>query len=114
MGLEGHWIIESMLVDGELATPIEGIEITLDVEGDRVSGGAMNRFMGGLGADTLLGMMAATRMVGLPEIMSQEQVFLSHIQSVDSYEADRRNLTVDGEVVPVLCRAGSGKPLEEE
>jgi len=46
--------------------------------------------------------------------MSQEQVFLSHLRSVDSYEADRMNLTVDGEVVLVLRRTGSGQPLEEE
>ena len=53
-------------------------------------------------------------MAGPPEIMSQEQVFLSHLQSVDSYEDDRMNLPVDDEVVLVLHRAGTGQPLEEE
>ncbi|MEX0863699.1 MAG: hypothetical protein WD269_02355 [Acidimicrobiia bacterium] len=66
MSIEGRWIIESMLVDGGLAPQIEGTEIILDVEGDRVSDDANNRFMAGLGENTLFGMMAATRMTGPP------------------------------------------------
>lgn len=108
MDLDGHWAVEAFAIGGELQPLLPDTEATLEIEGDRVGGKAtINRFMGSLGDETLFGPLATTLMAGPPELMAQEQFYLSHLGKADSYEiaGDELRLISDGLVVVVLRRS---------
>ena len=107
--LEGSWVVESIRVEDALAPPVS--ELTLEVQGDRVAGKALNRIVGSLGGDKVFGNMATTRMAGPPEIMEEEGLFLKYLSTVDEVLPDRLELMVEGVPVLVLRRR---EPSEEE
>jgi heat shock protein HslJ len=109
MVLDGKWVVESMRVEGELVAP--GSRLTLEVEGGRVTGKALNRIVGSLDEHRLFEEMATTRMAGPPEIMAEEAVFLRHLSLVDEAVPDRVHLTAEGVPMLVLRRR---EPDEEE
>jgi heat shock protein HslJ len=110
MDLEGTWVVETIAVGGELVPPLEGTTATLEFEGDRVGGNAtVNRFRGGMGDETLFGPLATTLMAGPEDHMTQEHVYLRHLERIDAFEIenDEMRLLSDGLVVVTLHRGGS-------
>jgi hypothetical protein len=85
--------------------------LTIEVQGDRVTGKAINRIIGSVGQERLFGDMATTRMAGPPEIMEEEDVFLRHLSLVSEAIPDRLQLRAGGVPVLVLRRR---EPDEEE
>lgn len=84
--------------------------MTLEVEGDRVTGSAgINRYMGPWDEERLFGLLATTLMGGPPELMSQEQIYLGHLEAADSYETedDEIRFVADGLVIVTMRRAGT-------
>ncbi len=113
MDLEGTWVVETIAVGGELVPPLEGTTATLEFQGDRVGGNAtVNRFMGGMGGDTLFGLLATTLMAGPEDHMTQEQIYLAHLEKADAYEIekDEMRLLSDGLVLVTLRRTGAEGP----
>lgn len=106
MSLEGSWAVETLAVSGELVRPLDGGKpLTLDVDGDHVSGSSgVNRFMGSMGGEAIFSPLATTRMAGPEELMAQESIFLALLDSVDSIETSDsgRFLVADGLVVLTL------------
>jgi heat shock protein HslJ len=103
-------VVESFAVGGELVPPLRGTKLTLEFIGDRVAGSAgVNRFMGVVTNDPVFGPLATTLMAGSEDHMTQERVYLDHLGSVDSYEADTDELRLiaDGLVVVVLKHPGT-------
>jgi heat shock protein HslJ len=75
--------------DGDLFDALpEGIEITLNFDGDRINGDAgCNNFMGTLTTDgdaLMIGPLAGTKMMCAPEIMEQEDRFFALLPSVET------------------------------
>jgi len=90
-------------VGGELVPPLRGTELTLEFLEDRVSGSAgVNRFMGVVTKDPMFGPLAITLMAGSEDHMSQERIYLDHLSSVDSCEADTDDLRLIAEGLVVV------------
>jgi heat shock protein HslJ len=100
--LDGSWVVESIRVGAELTPPSS--ELTLEIDGDRVTGKALNRIVGTLGVDKVFGNMAATRMAGPPEIMEEERLFLQCLSAVDEVVPSRLVLLSAGSTLLVLRR----------
>lgn len=108
--IEGKWEVVLLMGDGEMVAPISGSEMTLEFDGGRVAGMAtINRFMGQLGDDRVLGPLATTMMAGPPVMMEQEQRFLRLLAEADSTEIDpdRLSLFADGVEILTLTPAGT-------
>lgn len=91
--------------------PIPGPKpLSLEFEGDRFSGSAgVNRFMGQIGDEAPFPLVATTLMAGPENLMTQEQVFLRLLESVDTIEASENGmfLLADGLVIVTLISAGT-------
>jgi len=109
LSLEGSWAVETLAVGGELVGPLDGGKpLTLDVDGDQVSGSSgLNRFMGSMSEEKVFSTLATTRMAGPEALMAQEAVFLAHLESADSIEVSDsgRFLLADGLIVLTLVPA---------
>jgi len=98
-GLDGtSWTLRGFR-DGDLFDPVpEDIEINLTFDGDSVSGSAgCNNFMGifTVDGDVLsFGPLAGTKMLCPPQVMQQEDLFLTQMSSVETAE-----MTFDGALV---------------
>lgn len=104
--LDGSWTVEAVTIGGELVPLVEGSQITVEFDGDKVHGRAINRFHGSYG-ESGFGPMASTMMAGPQELMNQEHAFLSVLSQVDGVSVERVGLTVDGRIVTVLVRSGT-------
>ena len=111
MSLEGQWVVETLAVGGELVPTLsDGPVLTIDVADGQVSGSAgVNRFSGRLGSDKPFPLLAVTKIAGPEELMAQEDIFLRHLDSVDTVEiADSGILLLsDGLVVVTLSSTGT-------
>ena len=110
MSLDGLWVVESLAVGAELVPPLAGTKLSLEFIEERVSGSAgVNRFMGVVTNDPVFGPLATTLMRGSEDHMSQERIYLDHLGSVDSYEADTDDLLLiaEGLVVVALKHPGT-------
>ncbi len=110
MSLEGAWDVESFAVGGELVPPLEGTRLSLEFLEDRVAGSAgVNRFTGSVSNDPMFGPLATTMMAGDPAHMSQERIYLEHLDTADSYELDEQELRLIAAemVVVTLKRSGT-------
>lgn len=110
MPQEGKWIVDVLAIGGELNPPLEGTEITLEFEGNRVGGNAtINRFTGSLADIGGFGPLATTMMAGPPDHMTQEHLFLRLLARVDSIEVDdeEMHLVSEGLILVELHRVGT-------
>jgi heat shock protein HslJ len=87
--VRGAWVLTHFAYDESVP---DGIEITLQVDGDRIAGkSACNRYSGTLqegeapGDVTLSGTMAVTRMMCPPPLMELEQRYLQALQGLVKY-----------------------------
>jgi heat shock protein HslJ len=91
--LQGDWVLTHFAYDEQVQ---DGIEITLQVEGERIAGTAgCNRYSGALregdapGDVTLegppAGVLAVTRMMCPPALMQSEQRYLQALQGLVQY-----------------------------
>lgn len=114
--LEGRWVVESLSIGGELHDPIEGPDLTLEVNEDgRVGGSAgINRFMGRLDPDGLFGPLATTLMAGPEELMAQEQVYLHLLEAASSVEPIEEGMSlVGGGLILVTLKPAVQAPVSE-
>lgn len=99
----GEWIVENIGGGGIVARS----RVTLDVEGERISGSAgCNRYSGRFLRDAVgitVGPLAATRMACAPALMAQETRFLKLLGGATGY-------LVRGDGALVL-RADSGQTI---
>ncbi len=113
MNHDGLWVVESIAVGGELVPPLPGTDLTLEFVDGRVAGSTgINRFTGAVANDPMFGPLATTMMAGPADHMSQERIYLDHLESIDSYEvdADEMRLITGGLVVVTLERPGTDQP----
>lgn len=104
--VQGDWVLRSGHLDGEQITLVDGWNVTMSVEGDRVGGTAACNGYGGtvgigdefeLGGSFVVGELSWTEMGCEPEVMELEQRFLAALGRVDSYElADTLSLAETG------------------
>ena len=110
MSPDGKWLVEALAIGGELNPPLEGTEISMEFEGDRVGGNAtVNRFMGSFADDGSFGPLATTMMAGPPDHMAQEHLFLTLMEKIDTCEVDSGELRLvsEGLVLVTLRRSGT-------
>jgi heat shock protein HslJ len=108
----GAWVLTHFAYDEKVP---DGIEITLQVEGDRIAGtAACNRYSGALregdtpGDLALTGPLAVTRMMCPPPLMESEQRYLQALQGLVQYSFMAGKLALtwrDGEATSMLLFA---------
>lgn len=104
--VQGDWVLASGHLDGEEIALVDGWNVTMSIDGDRIGGtAACNSFGGtvavrdelGLGGPFVVGELSWTEMGCEPEVMELEQQFLAALGRVDSYElADTLSLAETG------------------
>jgi heat shock protein HslJ len=96
--LQGSWVVERLAIGGELHDPIDGPDLTLEIDGQgRVAGSAgVNRFMGRVVGEGSFGPLATTLMAGPEELMVQERVYLQLLSEVESVEETPEGISLVG------------------
>lgn len=104
--VQGDWVLVSGHLDGEEIALVDGWNVTMSIDGDRIGGtAACNSYGGtvaaegelGLGGPFVVGELSWTEMGCEPEVMELEQQFLAALGRVDSYElADTLSLAETG------------------
>ncbi len=111
--LVGQWDVAAIAdSSGVLAPPGEGTVLTANITETEINGSSgCNSYMGAAvidGSSVSFGPLAGTLMAcAEPDVMDQEQLFLTLLQSADSWEgtAEGVDLTTDGNVVIQLTAA---------
>lgn len=107
---EGTWLVDVLMVDGEMVSPLPGSRMSLEFVEGRVGGGAsINRFMGQFGDELLFGPLATTMMAGPPQLMEQEGRYLGLLSQAESMLVgpDELRLIANGDVIVVLKPEGT-------
>lgn len=99
--LVGDWLLADGTAAGAPMALDDTHQITLTVEGDRVSGqSACNRYLGQVtvsGDSVTFGQLGGTQMACMPEtVMDLEQVYLAALQTIDAGARDGDVLTLSG------------------
>ncbi len=105
--LTGQWDVAALINDSlALAVPVESSSLTATITDTEINGSSgCNSYMGAAsidGSSVSFGPLAGTLMAcAEPEVMDQEQVFVTLLQSVDQWEttSDGVDLKVDGDTV---------------
>jgi len=105
--LTGQWDVAALINDSlALAVPVEGSSLTATITDTEINGSSgCNSYMGAASIDgsaVSFGPLAGTLMAcAEPEVMDQEQVFVTLLQSADEWEAtsDGVDLKVEGATV---------------
>lgn len=95
LGVDGDWVIEDLIVDGERVELHSSWPITVTIQGEMISGtAACNQYAGVIDWSAEAGFgrfvvseLSWTEMACDAHAMAIEQSFLSALQAVDSYEA---------------------------
>lgn len=109
--LEGeNWVVNHLTADGSEVHPIEGSTLTATFDNGTVSGSAgCNNFSGGytLDGDAItIGPLAST-LAFCDGVMDQEQLYLTLLQSADTYEVDGDTMTLSsGGTVSLIFSVG--------
>ncbi len=107
LGVEGEWLVNELIVDAARVKLDPDWPITVSVQGDEVSGtAACNGYSGVIDWSAEAGYgrfvvsdLSWTEMGCAPEVMEVEQLFLTALQAVDSYE-EADGLYVGGTRLP--------------
>ena len=93
--VDGDWMLLSGHLDGEEIVLVDGWNVTMSIDGDRIGGTAACNGYGGtldigdefdLGGSFVVGELSWTEMGCEPEVMELEQQFLATLSQIDSYE----------------------------
>jgi heat shock protein HslJ len=114
LSMTGTWAVTAYRSDEGMVEPsTEGKAAVLVVDAATVAGTmGVNRFTGQL-VDGLLGpALAMTRMAGPPQLMSQEDLLMSHLHEADTVAVTDEGMTLsrDGLALVELRRSGTNGP----
>jgi heat shock protein HslJ len=104
--IDGDWVLRRGHLDGEEIALVDGWDVTMNLDGDRIGGTAACNGYGGtvgvgdefeLGGSFVVGELSWTEMGCEPAVMELEQQFLAALSQIDSYElADTLSLAEAG------------------
>ena len=109
--MQGEWLVTRYRVDDDFLIPAEeGRGAFLEVAGDRVSGTmGINRIMGSIGEDGIVGALASTLMAGPQHLMDQEYILQQLLDFADRIVVGESGMTWlrEGLTVVEMKRSGT-------
>lgn len=113
-----NWRLIDITTETKIPESVKNIAITLNINDDSVAGfSGCNHYFGGIafnGQKVELSRMASTKMMGSPDEMELETLFLDKLQSVDSFKVQNEQLVLfDAEGKKLLTFEKTEAPKEE-